>query len=141
MTCARIAVLDKLSSSLIGRSPVCVDQMMSAFGILTRTPGLAGWRLVLMSSGLAKWAVAPESRTRVGNDAGEEVSVAAWDFLLCLSCSVVLTPSRNHHSCGLPTWLPPMVLERVASSLWPGFLLRQVLLVWLGCTRNPCDQQ
>ena len=37
--------------------------------------------------------------------------------------------------------LPPIVLARVAASLWPSALLVQVRLVCPSRTRNPCVQQ
>ena len=37
--------------------------------------------------------------------------------------------------------LPPMGFRRVASILWPSFLLVQVALVWLCASLYPWDQQ
>ena len=65
MMCVCLALDGSWLSSGIGRRPVCVDVMISAFGILTWTPGFAGTTLLVVSCGVLKCAVAPLSRTNV----------------------------------------------------------------------------
>ena len=60
-----LVVADCVCKAVNGSVPVCVDRKIVALGILTRTPGLAGCTLRLMSEGLLKWPVAPLSRTKV----------------------------------------------------------------------------
>jgi hypothetical protein len=72
-----------------------------------------------------------------------EVRVRESMFLaiaLILLISVFsLAPKRQ--TCGFPTWLPPMLLLRVASSWWPVARRVQVLLLWVALTRYPWVQQ
>ena len=56
-----------------GKVPVCVDRMISEFGICTRTPGCAGVMLSVMSCGGEKWPVAPVSNTKVGDGEADSV--------------------------------------------------------------------
>ena len=56
-----------------GKVPVCVDRMISAFGIWTRTPGCAGAMLAVMSWGGEKCPVAPVSSTKVGDGEADSV--------------------------------------------------------------------
>ena len=64
MMCALLASLGRALSALMGSCPVCVEVIMSALGILTLTPILAGWMFCEMSECLPKWPVAPLSKTK-----------------------------------------------------------------------------
>ena len=50
----------------MGNVPAWVDEMISTFGIFTRTPGVATVTSSLISVAVAKCPVAPVSRTKVG---------------------------------------------------------------------------
>jgi hypothetical protein len=60
-------------------------------------------------------------------------------FYCCLSCLLPRPPVRFS---GFPNSLPPIVLSRVASFLWPCFWALQLALVWASlATRKPWVQQ
>ena len=89
-----VAGAGRLLSAGIGNFPVCVDVMMVPFGILTRTPGLALLRLLVMSVGCAKCPVAPVSRTKVRCGEGDRLNADDNGFSLLL---LFLPPSHDRH--------------------------------------------
>ena len=139
MMCAVLAVAGSVFSVEMGSFPVWVDRMISPLGIFTRTPFVTGCTFSLTSWAAAKSPVAPVSSTKVGVGEGDKLYAVFTVVSLHL---IFLPPSRNRQvPVGLPSWLPPLLSSRVASSWWPGFLAQQVLLVWSGWTRYPCVQQ
>ena len=114
MTWVTAAGAGRSVSACRGNLPVWVDVMMVPFGILTRTPGVALSRLLVMSVGFAKCPVAPVSRTKVRCGEGDRLNADDKGFSLLL---LFLPPSRDRHMfLGLPHWLPPLLSCRVASS-------------------------
>ena len=139
MMCAVLAAWGRSCIVAIGKFAVCVDLMIAPFGILTLTPISATLMLAWTLSRVTKWPVAPVSRTKVRDGEGDILN-AEW-LKFSLHC-LLLSPSHNRQlPPGLPNWLLPLLSSRVASSLCPGFLLRQLPLLWSGCTRYPCVQQ
>ena len=125
MTWAMLAVGKRVRRDGSGKFPVWVEVMMSPFGIFTLTPGWVVATFFVTSWVVAKWPVAPVSKTKVEGE-GDSVYADSVFFSLLL---LLLSPSRICQVVsGFPTWLPPMLSSCVALSLWPGFFFLQVML-------------
>jgi|GWRWMinimDraft_5_1066013.scaffolds.fasta_scaffold11899_1 hypothetical protein len=138
-----------------------VDFMMSPLGLRMKIGFRVGRLFITGASIVPKWAVLPVSATaswwgivNVGgptaldaSNVDAQLQVGSNDELITLSTldaavgfplSQLREWLRGTNSIRLPS--EPGFLA-VASSLWPGFLLRHVALVWFLLYPNPHDQQ
>ena len=115
-----------------------LDVMSWLFGSLQMMGFAVGCWLQQWLLGSRKCPVAPVSAIAedLGSGGGGTDSVVVVFARLRLG----IRTSPGPYS-GLPRWLPPMVLVRVACFWWPSFGVLQVLLLWSGATRKPCVQQ